>query len=78
MGWFARIFGDTGIVRFEGMSTDGRSFTGKTQIESFGLTRKEIEEKLKQVVYVNEGIRCSSLKITGYFKSQIYYNINWI
>ena len=69
MGWFTRTFGNVGTVRFEGMSIDGRSFTGKTQIESLGLTKEEIEEELKQMMYVEKGIRCSTLKITGYFGS---------
>jgi hypothetical protein len=69
MGWFTRTFGNVGTVRFEGMSIDGRLFTGKTQIESFGLTKEEIEEKLKQMMYVEKGIKCSTLKITGYVGS---------
>lgn len=67
MGWFTKTFGNVGTVRFVGTTIDGRSFTGKTQIESFGFTKEEIEEDLKQMVFVEEGIRCSDLKITGYY-----------
>ena len=69
MGWFTRTFGNVGTIRFEGLTTDGREFSGKTQIESFGKSKEEIEEALKQMMYVEKGVRCLSLKITGYYGS---------
>lgn len=69
MGWLARTFGNVGTVRFEATSIDGRSFTGKMEIESFGLNKDQIEEELKKIIYVHEGIKCSTLKITGYYGS---------
>jgi hypothetical protein len=49
------------------MTIDRRSFTGKTSIESLGLTKEELEEELKQIMYVEKGVICSTLKIIGYY-----------
>lgn len=66
MGILARLFGDVGTVRFEGVTTDGQPFTGKIEIESFNNSRKELEEKLKDIFYVEYGKRARVLKITAF------------
>ncbi len=70
MGWLTRLFGNIGTVRFEGVSIDGRSFTGKVQIEVVGISIDELEDKLKNILYVEKGIKSSKLKIVGFVSSQ--------
>ncbi len=68
MGFLARIFGTCGNIRFEGTTVDGRSFEGSTYIESFGASKEEIEEKLKERWFVEKGIKAKQLKITAFSK----------
>ena len=69
MKWLKRIFGNVGTVRFEAITNCRQSIAGKMQIESFGLNREEVEQKIKNVIFVERGIRCSKLKIIGYHGS---------
>lgn len=66
MGILARLFGDCGKVRFEGTTYDGREFSGKTEIESFNNSVSEVEEKLKEMVYVETGEYVKELHITAF------------
>ena len=54
MSILARLFGEVGTVRFEGITTEGVSFSGKMKIESFNYSLEEIEGKLKDIFYVME------------------------
>ena len=69
MKWLARLFGNIGVIRFEGVSFDNIKYSGKMHIETIGLTPSDIEDHAKEVVYVETGIRLKSIKITGYYKS---------
>ncbi len=66
MGFLARLFGDCGTVRFEGTTFDGRHFKGKTDIESFGMSKEEIEAELKNALFVKNGVRAKELRIIGF------------
>jgi hypothetical protein len=66
MGWLSKLFGDCGKVRFEGETVDGREFGGTTEIESFNNSKEEIEEKLKDIFYVEKGVRVKTLRITAF------------
>lgn len=66
MGFLARLFGNCGTVRFEGETLDGRTFEGKTEIETLGMSKEEIESELKNAVFVQRGIRVIRLRIIGF------------
>ena len=66
MGILARWFGDVGKVRFEGEALDGSKFSGTMEIESFNNSKEELEERLKDVVYVEYGRRVRTLKIIAF------------
>lgn len=66
MSVLTKLFGDIGTVRFEGVTTDGQEFAGKTDIESFNNSRDELEEKLKDIIYVESGKRVRTIKITAF------------
>ena len=66
MGILAKLFGDCGKVRFEGVTDDGVEFSGKVEIESFNNSKEELEEKLKDIMYVETGKRVRELKITAF------------
>lgn len=66
MGILARLFGDCGKVRFEGVTEDGVEFSGKIEIESFNNSREDLEQKLKDIFYVETGKRARELKITAF------------
>ena len=68
MRWLAKLFGSVGTVRFEGITDDDRSFTGKFQIEAIGMSKEEIEEWLKKAMWVKEGVPCKSIKIVGFLE----------
>lgn len=63
MGILTKLFGYEGKIRFEGKTVDGREFEGSMHIESIGLTQSEIEDKLKNIFYVEKGIRAAELRI---------------
>ena len=68
MGFLARIFGDVGTIRFEADCLDGRTVVGKTKIESFNLSREELEKELINKIYVEEGVRVQEVRIIGFSK----------
>lgn len=63
MGFFARVFGYDGTVRFEGETVDGQLFSGKVKIESFGFDRNELEQELKNMFFVETGKQAKTLRI---------------
>ena len=66
MGILAKLFGDCGKVRFEIVKENGEKGTGTMHIESFNNSKEEIEEVIKNAIFVDEGIRCKSIKIIGF------------
>ena len=68
MGWLTRTFGQVGVIRFNFTTEDGKSFVAKTPIEMLGVTKEDIEDALKKMVYVEKGVRCSSLEIVGFYE----------
>ena len=66
MRWLAKLFGDVGIVRFEFELMDGSGGTGKMEIESIGHSNAEVEKEIKNILFVREGIRATSIKIIGF------------
>jgi len=69
MGFWARLLGNEGVVRYEGTTLDGREFTGKVSIETIGYSKEEIEEYLKNAFYVEKGIKVKTFKITGFYET---------
>ena len=65
MGLFTRLFGYEGTVRFEGVTLDGQAFSGKTKVECIGLDRAELEQELKNLLFVETGERVSVLRIVA-------------
>ena len=69
MGWisdvFFNLFKSSVKIRFEGITEDGRRFSGKTKLEYFNLNEKEINELLKKYIFVERGIRIKEIKIIG-------------
>lgn len=65
-GFIAKAFGDCGTVRFEFTTDDGQSGTGKMSIESLGNSKEEVEEYVKNAVFVDKGIVCKTVNIIGF------------
>ena len=65
MGILARLFGYEGKIRIEGTTVDGRSFTGSIRIETYGMDEFELKRELKNIFYVEKGIRLDTLKIVA-------------
>ena len=66
MGFLARLFGSCGKVRCEGVLMDGRKFAVKVEVECFNASSSELEEKIKEMVYVETGECVRELHITGF------------
>lgn len=66
MGWLTRLFGQSGKVRFEGVTIEGQKFTGKVKIEIFNMDKEEIEAKLKDMLYVETGQKARELHIVAF------------
>lgn len=66
MGILAKLFGTTGTIRFEGTTYGGEAFTGKSGIECFGLSKEEIEEHIKNEIFVQTGKRIRTLNIIAF------------
>lgn len=66
MGLFMKLFGQKGKVRFEGELSDGEKFTGKTEIECYGISKEELEVRLKQIMYVETGKLPKTLRILAF------------
>ena len=69
MGFFARLLGNEGRVRFSFECFDGRTGTGKCSISTIGVSKEEIEEKLKEAVFVEHGVRVKTLTIIGFVET---------
>lgn len=65
MGFFTRLLGYEGTVRFEGETVDGQAFSGKTKVECIGLDRAELEQELKKILFVEIGKRAKTLRVVG-------------
>ena len=66
MGILTRLFGQSGKVRFEGITITGENLSGTLTVESFNNNKEEMEEKIKEIVYVETGIRMNTLQIKGF------------
>lgn len=67
MKWLYKLLGNVGTVRFEGITTDGQKFSGKTEIQTIGMSRTEVEQELAKMFFVETGKRAEALKIIGYY-----------
>lgn len=65
MGFFTKLFGYEGTVRFEFETVDGQAFSGKVKVECIGLDRAELEQKLKNILFVETGKRAKTLRIVA-------------
>ncbi len=65
MGLLLRLFGQSLRIRFEAIIEDGRKLSGKTSIEVIGMTKEDVEEKMKEIVYIETGQRVKKLIITA-------------
>ena len=68
MGILTKIFGQTGVVRFEATTFDDKNFQGKCQIEVLGMTNSEVEVELKNMIFVEKGIKVKEIKIIGFYE----------
>lgn len=66
MGLLAKLFGKSGKIRFEGKTEDGKKFSGKMTIQTIGYSKEEIEEKLKNILYVEKGWHVQQIEITAF------------
>lgn len=69
MGFLTRLFGSEGVVCFEGECMDGQTFRGKCSIEVIGMTWTGIEENIKNMLYVEKGLRIRTLRVTGFYET---------
>lgn len=63
MSLLSRLFGYEGKVRFQGATACGKPFTGTIKIESVGYDKGELEERLKDILFVEFGKRIQEVKI---------------
>lgn len=66
MGILAKLFGNSGKIRFEGVTIEGKTFTGTMRIESLFMTKEEIEEELKNLLRVEKNITVKQLQIVAF------------
>lgn len=70
MGILLNIFGQSAVIRFEGYDFYGKKWTGKTPIRYFGcVDEEEITDKLKNLIFVEKGVRLERIKIIGYYET---------
>lgn len=65
MSILSKLFGYEGKIRFKCITVDGIAGEGTTFLETFNMDKKEIEEKMKEVIYVETGRRIVSVNIVG-------------
>lgn len=65
MGLFTWLFGQKVVVRFEGETVDGETFSGKAPFEGYGFTEENILNHLKNYIEVEKNVRVKSLRIVG-------------
>lgn len=68
MGMLAKLLGVCAKVRFEGLTVDGDAFSGKSTIECFNYNKEELEQYLKDAIFVETGKRVLSLKIVAFIE----------
>lgn len=68
MGFLKRLFGE-GVIRFEGVTADGTKFTAKVGYEGSldTLDKHEMEEYVKNRVFVETGKQIKTVKIVGMY-----------
>lgn len=66
MGLLTRLFGQVGTARIEGELEDGRTFSGKVEIETIGNTLAEVEAHLKNALFVEKGWRVRRVEVVGF------------
>ncbi len=66
MGILTKLFGNSGKIRFKGKTDNGKKFSGNMEIETIGYSKEEIEEKLKNILYVEKGWHVQQIKITAF------------
>ena len=65
MGLLMKLFGQESRVRFEGITEDGRKFSGKVTVETIGYTVEMLEKKIKDIVLVEYGEVVKEVKIVA-------------
>ena len=68
MGIFSKLFGQCGTVRFSAVTVDGEKATGKVYVETFNVDNKELENELKNALYVETGKRFRSVTVLALWK----------
>ena len=67
MSLLTKLFGQEGTVRFQVIGEDGsQQGVGKIRIESINNSKEEIEEYIKNALWVDKGIKCGGIKIIGF------------
>jgi len=68
MGLLTALFGTCGKIRFEAICEDGRKCVGTMRIETIGLTLPEIESRLRDILFVEKGVKIASAKVVGFVR----------
>lgn len=66
MSWLTDIFGQKGKIKFKAYMPNGDVYNGKMYIETVGNDNAEIEEYIKNILWVEHDIACESITITGF------------
>lgn len=68
MGILIDLFGQKGMIWFEGTTIDGRFFDGKTEVGIFGMDKEDIEGKLKPRLSAYFDVEISDVKVIKFKK----------
>ena len=66
MGLLINLFGQKGVIVFEGTTIDGREFNGETEIGLFNCNEDAVKNRLRNMMYVKEGVTVDTIAITEF------------
>lgn len=66
MSLLTKLFGQHGVVRFEYETYNNEVGTGKMNVEMFNVDNDEAAEEIKNIMFVETGVRVKELRITGF------------
>ena len=69
MGWISKLFGQCGVIRFDGVLDNGQGFDGTIEIEAFNVSNEKVIQKIKDMLYVKYNWRVRELEIKAFVDS---------
>jgi len=66
MGFLTKLFGQEGTVRFKATTEKGNSIEGTMKVELFNIGVTELENEIKNSIYVQTGKRFKTMKVLGF------------